>query len=105
MGHKFAMNVSDLDIEMADPINPSREPCSTLLKCLDAGSLRKIAAVVLSKQSSITSVDAWPISRRLAELKRLTIRTEADFPALYFAEGAEVFMPLTGASRYDRYGS
>ncbi len=51
---KFAMNVTELDIDLIDSINPFGEAYSILAKTMNEESLRQVQAIISAKRCTAT---------------------------------------------------
>lgn len=88
---KFAMDVTELDIDLIDRINPFGEAYAILAKTMSEESLRQIAAVIGAKRASLTIEDARELARRALKFKqdrgRLPLITSPDAWERRMAEG------------------
>ena len=88
---KFATDVSDLDIDLIDRVNPFGEAYSILAKTMSEESLKQIHAIISSKRISMTSDEARYLTCRAIEFQkernRLPIVTSSDPWERRMAEG------------------
>ena len=67
---KFAMNVSDLDIDLIDRINPFSEAYSILAKSMTEKSLKQISDVISAKKIKLTPEEARDLAKRAIRFKK-----------------------------------
>ncbi len=88
---KYAMNVTDLDIDLIDRINPFSEAYAILAKAMTEESLKQVAAVISAKKVNLTEDDARELALRAVKFKedhgRLPELTAADPWENCMAEG------------------
>ncbi len=88
---KYAMNVTDLDIDLIDRINPFSEAYAILAKAMTEESLKQVAAVISAKKVNLTEEDARDLVERAIKFKnergRLPELTAADPWEKRMAEG------------------
>ena len=88
---RFAMSVTDLDIDLIDRINPFAEAYAILSKTMDAESLKQVAAVINARKVQLTPDEARDLAKRALKFKqergRLPEITAADPWEKRMAEG------------------
>jgi hypothetical protein len=102
---KFALSVTELDIDLIDRINPFREAYAILAKTMTEDSLKQVAAVIAAKRTSLTPEEARELAVRAARFKkergRLPSIDSQDAWERRMAEGATAFMRFKKEGRYD----
>jgi hypothetical protein len=102
---RFAMDVRDLDIDLIDRINPFGEAYAILARTMSEESLRRVAAAISAKRTSLTPEEAKDLAVRAVRFKRERGRTPAldsqDAWERRMAEGAAAFMRFKKEGRYD----
>ena len=88
---RFAMSVTELDIDLIDRINPFAEAYAILSKTMDENSLKQVAAVINARKVQLTPEEARDLARRALKFKqergRLPDITSADPWEKRMAEG------------------
>lgn len=88
---KFAMDVTDLDIDLIDHINPFSEAYAILAKSMTEESLKQVAAVISAKKVTLSEDEARELAMRAIKFKnergRLPELTAADPWEKRMAEG------------------
>lgn len=88
---KFALSVTELDIDLIDRINPFGEAYAILARTMSEESLKQVAAVIGAKRVSLTVEEARELARRALkfkqELGRLPSITSPDAWEKRMAEG------------------
>jgi hypothetical protein len=88
---KYAMNVTELDIDLIDRINPFSEAYAILAKAMTEESLKQVAAVISAKKVNLTEEEARELAMRAVRFKnergRLPELTAADPWEKRMAEG------------------
>ncbi len=67
---KFALSVTDLDIDLIDHINPFGEAYAILAKTMTEERLRQVAEVIAAKRISLTIEEARELTKRAVRFKR-----------------------------------
>ena len=67
---KFVTDVSDLNIDLIDSINPFGEAYSILSKTMNEESLRKIHEIISSKRVSFSIEEARDLAKRALKFKK-----------------------------------
>lgn len=67
---RFAMSVTDLDIDLIDRINPFAEAYAILSKTMDETSLKQVAAVINARKVQLTPEEARDLARRALKFKQ-----------------------------------
>lgn len=102
---KFAMDVTELDIDLIDRINPFSEAYAILAKTMSEDSLKQIASIISAKRTSLSLEEAKELAIRAVKFKRERGRapsnTSQDAWERRMAEGAAAFMRYKEEGRYD----
>lgn len=102
---RFAMDVRDLDIDLIDRINPFGEAYSIMAKSMSEESLKRVAAVIAAKRTSISTDEAKELALRAVRFKkergRIPSATAQDAWERRMAEGAIAFMRYKREGRFD----
>ena len=67
---KFALSVTDLDIDLIDRVNPFSATYAVLAKAMDEKTLLQVQAVINAKKNKMTYDDARALAERALEFKR-----------------------------------
>ncbi len=67
---KFSMNVTELDIDLIDRINPFGEAYAILAKSMSEESLRQVQAAINARKVSLTPEEARELARRALKFKQ-----------------------------------
>jgi len=67
---KFALSVTDLDIDLIDRVNPFDATYAVLAKAMDEKTLLQVQAVINAKKDKLTYEDARMLAERALEFKR-----------------------------------
>jgi superfamily II DNA or RNA helicase len=67
---KYAMNVTELDIDLIDRVNPFSEAYAILAKSMSEESLKQIAAVINAKKVNLSEEDARELAKRAIQFKK-----------------------------------
>ena len=67
---KFALSVTDLDIDLIDRVNPFSATYAVLAKAMDEKTLLQVQAVINAKKDKLTYEDARALAERALEFKR-----------------------------------
>jgi hypothetical protein len=88
---KFALSVTELDIDLIDRINPFGEAYAILAKSMGEERLKQVAEVIAAKRISLTIEEARELAKRALTFKqekgRLPALTAADPWEKRMAEG------------------
>lgn len=88
---RFAMSVTELDIDLIDRINPFSEAYAILSKTMDEASLKQVAAIINARRIQLTPDEARDLAKRALRFKqergRLPEITSADPWEKRMAEG------------------
>ncbi|EJN08849.1 hypothetical protein PMI42_07035 [Bradyrhizobium sp. YR681] len=102
---KFALSVTELDIDLIDRINPFGEAYAILAKTMNEESLKQVAAAIAAKRTSLTPEEAKELAVRASRFKKERSRLpsiDAQDPwERRMAEGAVAFMRFKKEGRYD----
>ena len=102
---KFAMDVTELDIDLIDRINPFSEAYAILAKTMSEDSLKQIASIISAKRTTLSPDEAKELAIRAVKFKRERGRppsnTSQDAWERRMAEGAAAFMRYREEGRYD----
>lgn len=67
---KFALSVTDLDIDLIDRVNPFSATYAVLAKAMDEKTLLQVQAVINAKKDKLTYDEARALAERALEFKR-----------------------------------
>ena len=67
---KFALSVTELDIDLIDRVNPFEATIAVLAKSMDAKTLLQVQAVINAKKDKLTYEEARALAERALEFKR-----------------------------------
>lgn len=67
---KYALSVTDLDIDLIDHINPFSEAYAILAKSMSEESLKQVAAVISAKKVTFTEEEARELAIRAVKFKK-----------------------------------
>ncbi len=67
---KFALSVTELDIDLIDRINPFGEAYAILAKAMDENRLKQVAAVIATKRINLTLDEARDLVKRALRFKQ-----------------------------------
>lgn len=67
---KFALSVTDLDIDLIDRINPFGEAYAILAKAMNEESLKQVAAVIAGKKANLSVEEARDLAKRALQFKK-----------------------------------
>lgn len=102
---KFALSVSELDIDLIDQINPFGEAYAILAKSMTEERLKQVSDVIMRKQSKLTPEEAKDLAIRAFRFKnehgRSPSSTSQDAWERRMAEGATAFVRSKDEGRYD----
>ena len=102
---KYAMEVTDLDIDLVDSINPFEAAYSVLSKSMDAGLLKQVQSAITAKKTKLSAEDAKDLALRAVRFKqergRLPDATSSDAWEQRLAEGAAAFVRFKDEGKYD----
>ncbi len=101
---KYAMDVTQLDIDLIDRINPFSEAYAILAKTMSEDSLRQVAAVIAAKRTSLTPEESKELAVRAVKFKkergRVPSLSSQDAWERRMAEGAAAFVRFKDEGRY-----
>jgi hypothetical protein len=102
---RFAMDVRELDIDLIDRVNPFGEAYAILAKTMSEDSLKRVAAAISAKRTSLTPDEAKELAVRAVQFKKERGRIPAfdaqDAWERRMAEGAAAFMRYKTEGRYE----
>jgi superfamily II DNA or RNA helicase len=102
---KFALSVTELDIDLIDRINPFGEAYAILAKSMNDDRLRQIQEVITARRTTLTPEEARDYAVRAVQFKRERGRVPAitaiDAWEKKLAEGAAAFVRFKDEGRYD----
>lgn len=102
---RFALSVTELDIDLIDRINPFGEAYAILAKSMTEERLKQVSDVIMRKQSKLSPEDARDLAVRASKFKkehgRLPSSTSQDVWERRMAEGAAAFVRYKDEGRYD----
>ena len=100
---KFALSVTELDIDMIDSINPFGEAYSILAKSMSEESLKQVAVIIAGKKANLTLDEARELATRALRFKeergRLPSLTAADPWERRMAEGIAFLQRKTSEAK------
>ena len=67
---KFALSVTELDIDLIDSINPFAAAYSILAKTMNENSLKQVAAAIASRRINLSEDEARDLARRALKFKQ-----------------------------------
>ena len=67
---RFALSVTELDIDLIDRVNPFEATIAVLAKSMDAKTLLQVQAVINAKKDKLTYEDARALAERALKFKR-----------------------------------
>ena len=67
---RFAMSVTELDIDLIDRINPFAEAYAILSRTMDEASLKQVAAIINAHKVQLTPEEARDLARRALKFKQ-----------------------------------
>jgi superfamily II DNA or RNA helicase len=102
---KYALDITELDIDLIDRINPFGEAYAILAKTMSEDSLKQVAAAIAAKRTSLTPEDAKELAVRAVKFKkergRLPAISSTDAWEKRMAEGAAAFVRFKDEGRYE----
>lgn len=102
---KFALSVTELDIDLIDRINPFGEAYAILAKSMSEESLKQVAAAIAAKRTNLTLEEAKELAIRAVKFKkergRLPSIDSQDAWERRMAEGAAAFVRFKDEGRYE----
>ncbi len=102
---KFALSVTELDIDLIDRINPFGEAYAILAKSMTEERLKQVSDVIMRKRSKLTPQEAKDLAVRAYRFKkergRLPSSTSQDAWERRMAEGAAAFVRFKDEGRYE----
>lgn len=88
---RYAMNVTDLDMDLIDRINPFSQAYAVLAKSMNESSLKQVAAIITAKKVQMSPDEARELGKRAVKFKkergRLPSLTSPDAWEKRMAEG------------------
>lgn len=102
---KFALSVTELEIDLIDRINPFSEAYAILAKAMNADSLKQVEAVIAGRKTKLSPEEAKELAARAVKFKKERGRLPAlDSPDPWekrMAEGAAAFVRYKDEKRYE----
>jgi superfamily II DNA or RNA helicase len=102
---RFAVDVTDLDIDLIDSINPFGEAYAILALAMNESSLKRVAAAIAAKRTNLTPEEAKALAIRAVRFKkergRIPSLNSQDAWESRMAEGAAAFMRFKKEGRYE----
>jgi len=102
---KFALSVTELDIDLIDRINPFGEAYAILAKSMTEERLKQVSDVIIRKRSKLTPEEARDLAVRALRFKkergRLPSSMSQDAWERRMAEGAAAFVRFKDEGRYE----
>jgi hypothetical protein len=103
---RFALSVSELDIDLIDRINPFGEAYAILSKAMNEDNLKQVASAISAKKTRLTPEEAKDLAIRAMKFKkergRIPGLDSQDAWERRMAEGAAAFMRYDKEGRYER---
>jgi hypothetical protein len=103
---RFALSVTELDIDLIDRINPFSEAYAILAKSINEDRLKQVQAAIAAKRTSLTPEEAKELAVRAVRFKkergRLPSISSPDAWEKRMAEGAAAFVRFKDEGRYER---
>ena len=98
----YAMNVTDLDIDLIDRINPFSEAYAVLAKSMSESSLKQVAEIITAKKVQMSPEEARDLAKRALKFKqergRLPSLTSPDAWEKRMAEGVAYLQRMKSES-------
>ena len=102
---RFALSVTELDIDLIDSINPFGEAYAILSKSMTEERLKQVSEIIMRKQSKVTPEEARDLAIRAVKFKkergRIPSSTAQDAWERRMAEGAAAFVRYKDEGRYE----
>lgn len=102
---RFALEVTELDIDLVDSINPFAAAYAVLSKSMDQNVLQQVQRVITAKKTKLSPEEALDLAKRASRFKRERDRvpsaSSADPWEQKLAEGAAAFMRYKDEGRYE----
>lgn len=102
---RFALSVTELDIDLIDRINPFGEAYAILSKAMTEERLKQVSDVIMRRQSKLSPEEARDLAIRAVKFKkergRVPSSTAQDAWERRMAEGAAAFVRYKDEGRYD----
>ncbi|WFU52339.1 DEAD/DEAH box helicase [Bradyrhizobium pachyrhizi] len=102
---KYALSVTELDIDLIDRINPFGEAYAILAKNMNEDSLKQVQAAITARRTALTPDEARELALRAVKFKKERGRSpsmDAQDPwEKRMAEGATAFMRFKKEGRYE----
>jgi len=95
---QYVMDVTNLDVDFIDRINPFGEAYAILAKSLNEENLRQLGNIIAGKKAKFTFEEARDLTKRAVQFKkergRLPVITSADPWEVRIAEGMNAFAQM-----------
>ena len=102
---QYAMNVTDLDVDLIDRINPFSQAYAVIAKSLSENSLKQIASIITAKKVQMSPDEARELAKRALKFKkergRLPSLTAPDAWEKRMAEGIAFLQRMKSSSADD----
>lgn len=102
---KFALSVTELEIDLIDRINPFSEAYAILAKAMNADSLKQVETVIAGRKTKLSPEEAKELAARAVKFKKERGRLPSlDSPDPWekrMAEGAAAFVRYKDEKRYE----
>jgi len=102
---KYALDITELDIDLIDRVNPFGEAYAILAKTMSEDSLKQVAAAIAAKRTNLTPEEAKGLAVRAVQFKkergRLPSISSTDAWEKRMAEGAAAFVKFKDEGRYE----
>jgi hypothetical protein len=102
---KYALDITELDIDLIDRVNPFGEAYAILAKAMNEDSLKQVQAAISAKRTALTPEEAKGLAVRAVQFKkergRLPSISSTDAWEKRMAEGAAAFVKFKDEGRYE----
>jgi superfamily II DNA or RNA helicase len=103
---RFALSVTELDIDLIDRINPFGEAYAILAKAMTEDRLKQVEAAIAAKRTTLSPEAALQLAERASKFKkergRLPSLSATDAWEKQMAEGAAAYVRFKREGRYDQ---
>lgn len=103
---KFALSVTELDIDLIDRINPFGEAYAILSKAMNETNLKQVEAIISAKRMKLSPEEAQQYAEKAREFKkqrgRLPSADSQDAWEKLLADGARAFLRFKAEGKYEQ---
>lgn len=103
---KFALSVTELDIDLIDRINPFGEAYAILSKAMNETNLKQVEAIISAKRMKLSPEEAQQYAEKAREFKkqrgRLPNADSQDAWEKLLADGARTFLRYKAEGKYEQ---